>query len=227
MDLNVKSVLDVLEELGLTENTVVVFSNDYGPARPYGIGIHATGERAKKKNVKEHMENMLGDAGVFRGNKGTVYEGGLRVPFIIRWPGHIQAGIVDRENVIGGIDWLPTICSLAGVKNIPDDLDGEDVSDIWLGASRSRTKPLLWNSGGNPGIAIRDGKWKYYLVQKRGTLQATGSEELYDLSTNPAETRNLAKHNPEVASRLKKKVLAYKAELPTTVMRTGKYRHQY
>lgn len=173
------------------------------------------------------MENMLGDAGVFRGNKGTVYEGGLRVPFIIRWPGHIQAGIVDRENVIGGIDWLPTICSLAGVKNIPDDLDGEDVSDIWLGASRSRTKPLLWNSGGNPGIAIRDGKWKYYLVQKRGTLQATGSEELYDLSTNPAETRNLAKHNPEVASRLKKKVLAYKAELPTTVMRTGKYRHQY
>ena len=167
---------------------------------------------------------MLGDAGVFRGNKGTVYEGGLRVPFIVRWPGHIQAGVVDSENVIGGIDWLPTICSLAGVTNVPNDLDGEDVSDIWLGATRSREKSLLWN-GANPGVAIRDGRWKYYLISKRG--KETGKEELYDVLKDPAESKNLAKQYPEVASELKTKVQAWKAELPTQIIRTGKYRHQY
>lgn len=225
MDLNVKSVLDVLDELGLAENTVVVFSSDQGPARPYGIGIHATGPKAKKKNVKEHMENMLGDAGVFRGNKGTVYDGGLRVPFIIRWPGKVKANVVDTENVIGGIDWLPSICKLAGVTDIPDDLDGEDVSDIWLGANRKRTKPLVWNSGGNPGTAIRDGKWKCYVIEKRG--KETGKLELYDILEDPAETKNLALKYPEVAERLSTKIRAWKAELPKTVERTGEYRHQY
>ena len=130
LDRNVKSVLDVLDELGLADNTVVVFSSDQGPARPYGIGYNATGPGAKKEKGKEHMENMLGDAGPFRGNKGTILEGGLRVPFIIRWPARIKAGVVDSEHVIGGIDWLPSICSLAGVTNVPDDLDGENVSDI-------------------------------------------------------------------------------------------------
>ena len=234
-DLNVKGVLDVLDELGLSENTIVVFSSDQGPQRPYGIGLHAWGDKAKKKVQKTrdgvvkkrdtNAQNMLGDAGVFRGNKGTVYEGGLRVPFIVRWPGHIQAGVVDSENVIGGIDWLPTICSLAGVTNVPNDLDGEDVSDVWLGATRSREKSLLWNSGDNPGVAIRDGKWKYYLISKKG--KETGKEELYDILKDPAESKNLAKQYPEVASELKKKVQVWKAELPTQIIRTGKYRHQY
>ena len=154
MDLNVKSVLDVLDELGLAENTVLVFSSDQGPQRPYGIGLRATGPNVKKhpgtsrdgtpRKRDPHAQNMLGDAGVFRGNKGTVYDGGLRIPFIIRWPGKVKAGVVDSANVIGGIDWLPSICTLAGVNDIPKDLDGEDVSDIWLGASRERSKPMLW-----------------------------------------------------------------------------------
>ena len=225
MDRNVKSVLDVLDELGLAENTVVVFSSDQGPQRPYGIGIIATGPKAKKDRAKEHAQNMLGDTGVFRGNKGTVYEGGLRVPFIIRWPGNVKAGVVDTKNVIGGIDWLPSICALAGADGVPDDLDGEDVSDIWLGATRERTKPLLWNSGGNPGTAIRDGKWKYYVIEKKG--KETGKQALYDILKDPAETKNLALKYPEVAAGLKKKVLAWKAELPKSVEKTGKYKHQY
>lgn len=104
---------------------------------------------------------MLGDTGEFRGNKGTAREGGLRIPFIIRWPGRVKAGAVDSENVIAGYDWLPSVCSLAGVKAVPDDLDGEDVSDIWLGATRRRENPLFWKAGGNH--AMREGKWKYFL----------------------------------------------------------------
>jgi N-acetylgalactosamine-6-sulfatase len=216
IDRNVKSVMDVLDELGLSENTIVVFSSDQGPQRPRGIGINATGTDAKKK-YKKYDENMLGDAGEFRGNKGTVWEGGLRVPFIIRWPGQVKAGVVDKENVIGGIDWLPTICSLAGVSELPDDLDGEDVSDIWLGTTRKRQKPLFWN--GEPGPTIRDGKWKYY-ISKNG-------EKLYDILIDPAEAENLIEKYPKVAAKLKKKVLAWKAELPKEFIRTFEYRHQY
>lgn len=218
MDRNVKSVLDVLDALGLSDNTVVVFSSDQGPARPYGIGENATGPNAKKKNVKEHMENMVGDAGVFRGNKGTVREGGLRIPFIIRWPSRIQAGVVDSENVIAGYDWLPSICSLADVEAVPDDLDGEDVSDIWLGATRNRQNPLFWKAAGTH--AMREGKWKYYLPWD-------GNGELYDLLADPAEAKNVAKEYPEVAAGLKEKVRAWITELPTKVESTGKYKHQY
>ena len=136
----------------------------------------------------------------------------------------MKAGAVDTENVIGGIDWLPSICKLAGVSDIPKDLDGEDVSDIWLGAARGRTKPMLWKGGDNPGMTIRDGKWKCYVVLKRG--KETGKLELYDILNDPAETKNLAKKYPAVADRLSREIRAWTAELPKTQERTGKYRHQ-
>ncbi len=232
-DQNVKSVLDVLDKLGLTENTIVVFSSDQGPPRPYGIGDIATGPKAKAKvrktrdgrirRTSPYSQNMLGDTGVFRGNKGTLREGGLRIPFIIRWPGHVKAGVVDNENVIAGVDWLSSICSLAGVTDVPNDLDGEDVSDIWLGATRKRKEPLLWM--GHLGPAIRDGKWKYYLSMNRENKIA--GEELYDILEDPGEMKNLAKIYSEVAVALKKKVLEFKSELPEHVESTGKYKHQY
>ena len=97
--------------------------------------------------------------------------------------------MLHSENVIGGIDWLPTICSLAGVKAIPDDLDGEDVSDIWLGATRKRTKPLLWGPR-EPGPAIREGKWKYYVLFDEN--KKFFGEALYDVLSDPGEKNNLA-----------------------------------
>ena len=216
MDRNVKSVMDKLDELGLSENTILVFSSDQGPPRPRGIGMNATGPVSSRKYLK-YDENMLGNAGVFRGNKGLVSEGGLRVPFIIRWPGRVPSGVVDSGNVIGGIDWFPTICKLAGVGDLPEDLDGEDVSDIWLGAKRKRQKPLFWN--GQPGTTIRKGKWKYYLSE--------AGEELFDVRADPAEEVNLVGKYPELAAKLKKKVLAWKEELPKEYIRTFEYRHQY
>ena len=205
-----------------------VFSSDQGPQRPYGIGPVATGPEAKArvkktrsgriKKESPYDKNMLGDTGEFRGNKGTVREGGLRIPFIIRWPGHVKAGAVDSESVIAGYDWLPSICSLAGVTAVPDDLDGEDVSDIWLGARRERHNPLFWKAAGNH--AMREGRWKYFLPWD-------GHGELYDILADPAEAKNVAEQYPEVAADLKNKVLAFKAELPKKVESTGKYKHQY
>ena len=78
-------------------------------------------------------------------------EGGLRVPWIVRWPGHVPAGRVDEQSVISAVDYLPTLCALTGVAINATDFEGEDVSAAWLGkATHTRTKPLLWKTS-SPG----------------------------------------------------------------------------
>lgn len=208
IDLNVGRVLKALNDLGLRENTIVVFSSDHGPA-PVILG---------KKGAREFSNNMLGYAGRFRGGKHDQYEGGTRVPFIIRWPEKVKAGRVDTTNVCSFIDWLPTLCSIAGIEELPLQLDGEDVSDIWLGADRERTKPLFWKSsatGSTP--AMRVGKWKLHLPRKQ-----RGKPELYDLSLDPSESNNIAEAHPEVVGRLGKSLRAWVAELPENYEKANK-----
>jgi N-acetylgalactosamine-6-sulfatase len=153
---------------------------------------------------------MLGYAGEFRGGKHTQFEGGTRVPFIVRWPGHVKAGHVDTDNVTSFIDWMPTLCAIAGIKEMPEQLDGEDLSDIWFGADRARSNPLYWrtsSTGATP--AMREGKWKLHLGSR------TGNEiELYDLSVDEAESRNVVDEHPHVAARMTAKLKAWVAELP-------------
>ncbi|MEO1527647.1 MAG: sulfatase-like hydrolase/transferase [Planctomycetota bacterium] len=200
IDLNVGRVLKVLDELGLRDNTIVVFSSDHGPA-PVALG---------KKGARKFSNNMLGYAGQLRGGKHDQYEGGTRVPFIIRWPANVKAGRVDSTSVCSFIDWLPTLCNVAGIEELPQQLDGEDVSDIWLGADRERTKPLFWKTsatGSTP--AMRVGKWKLHLPRKQ-----RGKPELYDLSVDPSESRNVAETYPEVVGRLGKSLRSWVAELP-------------
>ncbi len=186
IDLNVARVLDKLDDLGLTDDTIVVFSSDQGPASVNGTGAY--------------KKNMLGYSGIYRGGKATQYEGGVRVPFIIRWPGHIAADVVDTDNVISGMDWLPTLCSIVGIDDIPDGLDGEDVSDIWFGATRPRDKTQFWTSvNGGIHISMRKRNWKMHHnindTSKSGT-------ELYDLSIDPSEDNNVIGANPAVADEL-------------------------
>lgn len=201
LDMQVDRVLRVIDELGLSENTLVVFSSDNGPAPVIS---------ASKKKSKKFSANNLGYAGVFRSGKHEQYEGGVRVPFILRWPGHVKKGRRDSNNVISGIDWMPTLCSIAGIKELPEQLDGEDVSDIWLGADRVRTKPLFWKASSTRSApAMRDGKWKFHLNPSRGD-----GIELYDLSVDPSESRNLADQNPEVVAELRAKLESWVAELP-------------
>lgn len=207
IDRNVRRVLETLDELGLRDNTIVVFSSDHGPA-PVILG---------KKGEREFSKNMLGYAGKFRGGKHSQYEGGTRVPFIVRWPGHIDAGRVDTENVCSFIDWLPTLCAIAGIEEVPAQLDGEDISDIWFGGSHPRSKPLFWKTsatGSSP--ALRDGKWKLHLNRRRGQ-----EIELYDLSADPGESNNVAKQFPDVVQELSAKVDDWVAELPTEYEKTN------
>jgi N-acetylgalactosamine-6-sulfatase len=129
----------------------------------------------------------------------------------------VPAGRIDNDSVLAAVDFLPTVCSLAGVK-VPADvqLDGEDTSDILLGKSRPRTKPILWewlfrvwgDEYWAPMLAIREGKWKL-LTNPDGSRT-----ELYDIPADPAEKTDLAAANPDVVKRLSEKVLAWQKTLP-------------
>ncbi len=198
LDRAVGRLLKRIDELGLRENTIVVFSSDHGPA-PVILG---------KQGARKYSNNMLGYAGVFRGGKHEQYEGGVRVPFVVRWPGHVKAGRVDESSVISGIDWMPTLCAIAGVEQLPETYDGEDVLAAWFGGKHTRTKPLFWRASA-PGAApaMRSGQWKLHLPRR-------GEPELYDLSVDPSESRNVADANPEVTARLRGQLETWVATLP-------------
>ncbi len=200
IDRNVDRILKAIDELGLRKNTIVVFSSDQGPA-PVILA---------SKGARKYSNNMLGYAGEFRGGKHTLFEGGTRIPCIIRWPGHVKANHVDTTNVLSFIDWMPTLCAIAGIKELPERLDGEDVSDIWLGSNRKRTKPLFWRASSvNSNPVMREGNWKLHL-----DLRKEQGTELYDLSTDSGEKKNVAKEHPEVVAEMKSILEAWVGELP-------------
>lgn len=137
MDQNVGAVLDAIEERGLADDTLIVFTSDQGPGSPINN---------QKGNPLRC--NMMGSSMPFAGGKHDLGdEGGVRVPLIVRWPGHIPAGRVDRETVVSSIDLYPTFASIAGATAlVPADIDGEDVSLALFGKYRpQRFGPLCWS----------------------------------------------------------------------------------
>lgn len=203
MDHHIGRLLNALDELGLAENTVVLFSSDNGP---------------EDFHISNAGHSGVGSAGPFRGRKRSLCEGGIRVPGIVRWPGRTPAAQIDNQSVVAGVDWLPSVCKLADVA-IPagHKLDGEDASDVFLGHSRARTSPLMWEwrfrIGGepfhhSPMLAIRDGNWKLLMNPDRSRV------ELYDIKRELTPLNNLAERHADVVARLSKKVLAWQKELP-------------
>lgn len=203
LDAQLGRLFAALDEMGLRENTLVFFSSDNGPE-----DIH----------IKNAGHSGVGSAGPFRGRKRSLYEGGIRVPGIIRWPGKVPAGKIDNTSVVAGVDWLPTVCKLANVT-IPGShkLDGEDVSDIFFGKPRPRIKPLMWEwrfriAGEpfhhSPMLAIREGNWKLLMNPDRSRV------ELYDVTKDFTQLNNVADEYGDVVTSLSDKVLAWQKELP-------------
>lgn len=224
MDEDIGRLLKRVDELGLRDNTIVVFSSDQGPG---GLRLGAGEEGAaavpkKKKKAKtganeDTRVNQMGYSGDLRGGKHNQYEGGVRTPFIIRWPGHVPAGRSDEQSNVSGIDWLPTLCRITGIPINNADFDGEDASAAWLGGTHTRTKPLLWKTS-NPGaeVSLRDGDWKLHSGGRRGS-----DVELYDLSRDPGERRNVAAQNPALVKALTAKAEKWNATLPAEYIKTG------
>lgn len=204
LDQQIGRLMDELGKLGLADSTAIFFSSDNGPEDIYVTNAGHSG---------------VGSAGPFRGRKRSLYEGGVRTPFIARWPGKIPAGRIDDTSVVSGVDLMPTVCRLAGVAMPAGHAaDGEDVSDILFGQSRPRSKPLMWewrfNIAGHvwnrsPQLAIRDGDWKLLLNPDRTRV------ELYDLPRDPMQVGNVAAAHPEIVARLSVQVLAWHQAMPT------------
>ncbi len=217
LDRHIGRILDALDRLGLSHDTVVVFSSDNGP------------ESAVIPFTSHYGAASF--AGPFRGLKRSLYEGGIRTPFILRWKETAPAGRVDNETVLGGVDILPTLCALAGVS-LPSsiDADGEDMSSAFRGQPVSRRRPLLWENrfpvyghvlGRSPMLAIREGKWKLLLNPDRSRV------ELYDIPADPAEINNRAAEHPEIVERLAHVVMSWRETLPRGPVHPDAGRNDY
>lgn len=219
LDYHIGRLLTYLDEKGLSENTIVVFTSDNGP--------------------EHRTATCFGSPGDLRGAKGHIHDGGIRVPGIVRWPGQIQAGTTSAEPV-NGTDWLPTFAAAAGADLPAGDrvIDGASVWPILReGKKINRERPMLWwlwHARGGYEVAMRDGDYKmlatmlpqqapgqiadaktpvdWTIMQfiKRAEL---GRFEMFNLAVDGSETTNLATAEPGRFESMKQKMIALHAEI--------------
>ena len=198
IDWSVGQILDAVKRSGIDNDTLVIFTSDNGPWMSYG--------------------NHAGSPGPFRESKGTTFEGGVRVPFVARWPGRIPKGAVGRRPAMT-IDLLPTLAALAGAA-VPADrrIDGLDIWPL-LSGQRTAGDPhdALYFYWGPELHAVRSGQWKLHLPHPYQSLERTADDgapgryvrkeiglSLFDLEKDPGEKINAADAHPEVVARLMK-----------------------
>ncbi|HEV2210097.1 MAG TPA: sulfatase-like hydrolase/transferase [Verrucomicrobiae bacterium] len=204
-DVQMGRLFEGLKSLGVETNTLVVFTSDNGPLPNF-----------------QHTRT-----GGLRGSKLSLYEGGIRVPFIVRWPGHTQATRVDEQTVLEMVDLFPTFCAIARAP-MPAGVsfDGENMAAALDNQPFTPSKTIFWEYGRkskyfnypgpvydrSPHLAVREGKWKLL-------VNADGSNvQLYDLGADPNETADVADTNPEISKRLKDAALAWKRSLPVLTL---------
>ncbi|MEM7310073.1 MAG: sulfatase-like hydrolase/transferase [Planctomycetota bacterium] len=197
VDRNVGQVLDLLAELELEDDTIVFFTGDNGGQDRFRSEEHRRGFFGPNVDPRTGQE--------LRGGKGSLYEGGLRIPYLVRWPGRVPAGRVS-EHLFYHPDVLPTLAELCGAET-PDDCDGRSfLPELFQDGEQARHEFLYWEFGGQ--LAVRTGDWKGVLARRgRGDWdeQVAAEDapwELYDLAVDPGEERDVAGEHPEVLKRL-------------------------
>ena len=191
MDTYIGRVIDLVEDLGLTKDTIVIFTSDNGTT-----------------HLKLEVDyDFFESVGKLRGLKGSLYEGGIRVPLIVKWPGKVKAD--SQSDLVTGLeDWMVTIHELAGVKKpMPKNHDGISIAPALLG-KKQKPRPFLYRefSGYGGQQAVWAGKWKAIRQKmlRKGKNHDPLKIELYDLEKDVSESNDLASKNPEVVKRLKK-----------------------
>lgn len=223
MDYHVGEIMDTLDRLGIADNTILFFSSDNGGQ---SSDHHTAGKNLdlrdasqdvapKSKSAKTDARTKHGHktSGIFRGGKGSNYEGGFRVPFIVRWPGKVPAGRATDE-MISLADILATTAGLLG-EALPDSAgpDSFDLSPVMLGKEvKNPIRATVISQTGKGLLAYRSGDWKIRFTKKprwtnEGPVLADAPEGLYHLATDPSETADLAKKQPERLAAMRKELL--------------------
>ncbi len=205
LDREMGRLLDYLDDAGLAKRTLFLFTSDNGP---------------DDYQVPRSNHAGAGSTGPFRGRKRSLYEGGIRMPLLARWPGHVPAGHADGTSVLTGIDLPATFLRIAsGRDHVSFPGDGVDRAGVLLGTPANERPPLFWMWPGphygalrdqSPGMAVRDGRWKLH-----ADLEGVPTE-LYDLESDPSETANRIDREPAIAARLTMLLQGWHASLPET-----------
>ena len=220
-DDRIGELLDALDRLKLTNNTLVVFSSDNGPARA----------AYKVKELKLMFDSATGagfntsaSKGITGGRKGykaSLFEGGIGVPFIARWPGKIKAGAIDDTSLISAVDLLPTFCAIAGVTlpkaYKPDGINQE--STLFGKKYPLRTKPLFWKFNATwPAKKNTPNHWVSYAVVDQSWKLVANKDlsyyELYDIVTDVSEKKDVKDKYPAISIKLINKIKKWRKELP-------------
>ncbi|MEL6396950.1 MAG: sulfatase [Planctomycetota bacterium] len=205
-------LLDTLDQLGLSDDTLVIFTTDNGP---WNQDRYRRGEKGHPEGAK-----FWGDAGPLRAGKGSSYEAGVRVPCIVRWPGKVPAG-AESSTLFATLDLLPTFATLAGF-DLPADrvIDGVDQTGLLLSDAAAGARATYIYTTVIPRHAangIRRGKWKYLraqqLVPDYAVTDREEVPELYDLEADIGETNNLADQYPDIVNQLRLELDRFWAEV--------------
>ena len=219
-DDRIGEVLDALDRLGIAEDTLVIFNSDNGPARasrPTELSLmHDTATGAGFG-----IAAAKGITGGRSGYKSSLFEGGIGVPFIARWPGKIKAGAVDKVSLISAVDLLPTFCEIAEAR-LPEDYQPDGVSQVktFLGKTAGiRSKPLFWKMQSPwPARPAQRYHWvSFAVVQGRWKLVCNRDGdycELFDLQSDPFEKKDISQTQKEVVSKMKQLLDDWKSTLP-------------
>ncbi|MEN8194158.1 MAG: sulfatase-like hydrolase/transferase [Bacteroidota bacterium] len=215
IDWSVGEILRSLRENGLEENTIVIFASDNGPWLNFG--------------------NHAGSALPLREGKGTMFEGGPRVPCIIRWPENIQAGSIC-DKMAATIDFLPTIAEITGAPLPKNKIDGVNILQLLKGNEDANPRNEYFYYYGRELRAVRQGEWKLYFPHSSRSYAGTKvgkdglpgeyatitlkSHELYNLNDDISETKNVAELNPDIVKRLEKLAQSKREELGDKITNT-------
>ena len=181
LDAQVGEIMQVLEEQGLEDNTVLIFTSDNGPHEEGGAD-----------------PEYFNHDGKFRGLKRSTHEGGIRIPFIVRWPGWVKAG-TESDLPFAFYDLLPTFCDIAGINNSQLSTDGLSILPTLKGKGRQRKHDhLYWEFHETDMLGIRQGDWKLVVLR--------GKAALYNLRKDPHEDHDLSQERPALVRKLIKKI---------------------
>ena len=200
VDDGVGQITDELKRLGIYEDTIIFFQSDNGPSRESRNWMDGRGD-----------PYYGGMPGSLKGHKFSLFEGGIRVPGIFSWPGHIPAGQVIDEPC-AAMDVFPTLLSIAGGDPSKYELDGLDITDVLMNGGKTPHEEIYWEM--EMQTAIRQGNYK--LVLDGQLIEGEPPQDpvfLSDLSVDPSETTNLAEQFPELTAELKEKALSWRARL--------------